>query len=96
MKLLPTGTVFDVSRKRDVYGPPSGSYRVFAGKDASVAFGLSSLKEEDAKPDWSSLNEKHLKTLEEWYSFFRKRYNVVGRVADMPERVRSHVWPQAT
>ncbi|KIO29878.1 hypothetical protein M407DRAFT_69844, partial [Tulasnella calospora MUT 4182] len=86
------GTVFDVTRKRDVYGPPTGSYRVFAGKDASRAFGLSSLKIEDADPDWSTLQEKELKTLEEWWSFFRKRYAVVGRVVDMPESVQRFVW----
>ncbi|KAG8864243.1 hypothetical protein FRB96_006064 [Tulasnella sp. 330] len=90
------GTIFDVTSKRDVYGPPTGSYRVFAGKDASKAFGLSSLKEEDADPDWSTLEPKYLKTLNEWYTFFRKRYNVVGRVVDMPEPVRHLVWPTAT
>ncbi|KAG8949453.1 hypothetical protein FRC04_008552 [Tulasnella sp. 424] len=89
------GTVFDVTRKRDVYGPPTGSYRVFAGKDASRAFGLSSLKVEDADPDWSTLQEKELKTLEEWWSFFKKRYAVVGRVVDMPESVQRFVWPPA-
>ncbi|KAG8904150.1 hypothetical protein FRB99_002167 [Tulasnella sp. 403] len=86
------GTVFDVTSKRDVYGPPSGSYRVFAGKDASRAFGLSSLKAEDAVPDWSTLEQKEKKTLDEWFTFFRKRYNVVGRVTDMPESVRGFVW----
>jgi len=86
------GTVFDVTHKRDVYGPPNGSYRVFAGKDASKAFGLSSLKEEDADPDWSTLGEKEGKTLGEWFNFFRKRYNVVGRVVDMPPAVQRHVW----
>lgn len=90
------GTVFDVTSKRDVYGPPTGSYRVFAGKDASKAFGLSSLKEEDADPDWSTLEPKYLKTLNEWYAFFRKRYNVVGRVVGMPEPVRHLVWPTET
>jgi len=86
------GTVFDVTRKRDVYGPPLGSYRVFAGKDASKAFGLSSLNEEDADPDWSTLEAKEMKVLEEWFAFFKKRYNVVGRVVDMPDSVKKHVW----
>ncbi|KAG8932473.1 hypothetical protein FRC02_001097 [Tulasnella sp. 418] len=88
------GTVFDVSHKRDVYGPPTGSYRIFAGKDASKAFGLSSLKPEDAVPDWSDLEPKDKKTLDEWHAFFKKRYNVVGRITDMPEPVKQYVWPQ--
>lgn len=71
--------MFDVTHKRDVYGPPKGSYRLFAGKDASRAFGMSSLKEEDAVPDWSTLEPKEKKVLDDWFSFFRKRYNVVGR-----------------
>lgn len=81
-----------MTSKRDVYGPPTGSYRVFAGKDGSKAFGLSSLKEEDALPDWSTLELKHVKTLNEWFAFFRKRYNVVGKVVDMPESVRQFIW----
>ncbi|CAE6423002.1 unnamed protein product [Rhizoctonia solani] len=52
-----SGTVFDVTAKRDVYGP-GGSYSVFAGKDGSKGLGLSSLKAEDAVPDWSTLEEK--------------------------------------
>jgi len=61
--------VFDVSRKRDTYGP-GGSYALFAGKDGSRALGLSSLKPEDAVPDWSTLEEKDRKTLDDWHAFF--------------------------
>jgi hypothetical protein len=91
----PLGTVFDVSSKREVYGPPNGSYRLFAGKDASCDFGRSSLKLEDADPDWSVLEPKEMQTLEEWFTFFRKRYNVVGMVTDMPATVRELVWRPA-
>ncbi|KAI0249626.1 progesterone binding protein [Lactifluus subvellereus] len=80
------GTVFDVSRKRDTYGP-GGSYALFAGKDASRALGLSSLKPEDAVPDWSTLEEKDRKTLDDWHAFFTKRYNIVGRIIDLPAAV---------
>lgn len=61
--------MFDVSRKRETYGP-GGSYALFAGKDASRALGLSSLKPEDAVPDWSTLEEKDRNTLNDWHSFF--------------------------
>ena len=63
------GTIFDVTHKRDTYGK-GGSYHIFAGKDASKAFGLSSLKAEDAIPDYSALPEADLKVLNDWYDFF--------------------------
>lgn len=63
------GTIFDVSRKRDMYGP-GGSYSLFAGKDASKALGLSSLKPEDCIPDYSGLGQNEMKTLNDWHSFF--------------------------
>ncbi|KAG8740333.1 hypothetical protein FRC10_004476 [Ceratobasidium sp. 414] len=63
------GTVFDVSPKRDTYGP-GGSYALLAGKDASV--GKSSLKPEDAIPDYSTLEASEKQTLEQWHGFFSK------------------------
>ncbi|KAI6166062.1 cytochrome b5-like heme/steroid binding domain-containing protein [Pisolithus thermaeus] len=83
---FPSGDVFDVTRKRDVYGK-GGSYNIFAGKDGSKALGMSSLKPEDAVPDYSTLPENEMKVLDDWHSFFSKRYNIVGRVSDMPEAV---------
>ncbi|KAK2464787.1 hypothetical protein APHAL10511_003205 [Amanita phalloides] len=73
------GTVFDVTRKADVYGPGK-SYNIFAGKDGSRGLGMSSLKPEDAVADYSELDDKDRKTLDDWYDFFRKRYDIVGRV----------------
>jgi len=73
------GTIFDVSRKADVYGLGK-SYNVFAGKDGSKGLGMSSLKPQDAVADYKDLDEKEMKTLDEWYDFFKKRYNIVGRV----------------
>lgn len=83
------GTVFDVSAKRDTYGP-GGSYALLAGKDASVgtfpvpeiewipidgvfvALGKSSLKVEDAIPDYSKLDASERQTLDQWHGFFTK------------------------
>jgi len=45
---------------------------------------MSSLKPEDAVSDYSTLPEGERKVLDEWYSFFKKRYNIVGKVADLP------------
>ncbi|KAJ5495658.1 Membrane steroid-binding protein 2 [Penicillium diatomitis] len=72
------GTVFDVSRNQ-AYSA-TGQYRVFAGKDASRALARSSLKPEECVPEWHDLDEKEKKTLDEWYTFFSKRYNIVGKV----------------
>ncbi|EIN09923.1 cytochrome b5, partial [Punctularia strigosozonata HHB-11173 SS5] len=74
------GDVFDVTRKADVYGHGK-SYNIFAGKDGSKGLGMSSLKEEDAVPDWSELPGSEKKVLNDWHSFFSKRYNIVGRVS---------------
>jgi predicted heme/steroid binding protein len=63
------GDVFDVSHKRDSYGPGQ-SYNVFAGKDGSRGLGKSSLKLEDAVPDYSMLDEKERKVLDDWHAFF--------------------------
>ncbi|CAG8435559.1 2248_t:CDS:2 [Scutellospora calospora] len=71
------GTIFDVTEKRDFYGL-GGSYHAFAGKDASKGLATSTL--EDVSGDYSSLNESQLKTLDNWYSYFEQRYNIVGKV----------------
>ncbi|KAL7008005.1 hypothetical protein EMMF5_002654 [Cystobasidiomycetes sp. EMM_F5] len=54
--------------------------RVFAGKDASVGLGKSSLKPEDAISDYSKLDDEEMKVLEDWYTYFSKRYNIIGKV----------------
>lgn len=53
---------------------------VFAGKDASRALGQSSLKPEECRPDWSDLSDEHKKVLNDWFTFFSKRYNIKGKV----------------
>ncbi|KAI9891425.1 MAG: hypothetical protein M1814_002744 [Vezdaea aestivalis] len=64
-----------------IKGEPIMACDVFAGKDASRALALSSLKPEDAVPAWSDLDAKAQKTLDDWFSFFSQRYNIVGTVA---------------
>ncbi|KAI5274217.1 hypothetical protein E4T47_02686 [Aureobasidium subglaciale] len=57
------------------------SYSVFAGKDASRALAQSSLKKEECRPEWEDLKPEHKKVLDDWYTFFSKRYNIKGKVA---------------
>jgi hypothetical protein len=47
---------------------PGKGYHIFAGKDASKGLGMSSLKPEDAVSDYSSLDDKQLKVLDDWVS----------------------------
>ena len=53
---------------------------VFAGKDASRALGKTSTKPEDVSSEWQDLPDKEKGTLNDWVTFFSKRYNVVGKV----------------
>lgn len=52
--------------------------KVFSGKDASRALGKTSTKPEDVKAEWQDLDEKEKSTLNDWITYFSKRYNVVG------------------
>jgi predicted heme/steroid binding protein len=72
------GTVFDVTNNA-AYAV-GGQYHVFAGKDASRALATSSLKPEDVRPEYSDLGDKEKGVLDDWFTFFSKRYNIAGRV----------------
>ncbi|PWN27903.1 cytochrome b5 [Jaminaea rosea] len=75
------GNVFDVSPKREMYSPGKG-YHIFAGKDGSRGLGMSSLKPEDAVADYSTLDDKQLKVLDDWVAYYTKRYNIEGVVSE--------------
>ncbi|GMM46345.1 hypothetical protein DAPK24_029200 [Pichia kluyveri] len=81
-------TVFDVSSNQKAYGVGKG-YHVFVGKDASRALGKSSVDPIDTDPsvswDYSNLDDKQRKTLDDWYKFFEKRYDIVGTIVDLPQ-----------
>ncbi|KAK7220483.1 hypothetical protein V2G26_008486 [Clonostachys chloroleuca] len=72
------GKVYDVTGNKAYQ--PGGSYHVFAGKDASRALGKSSVKPEDVSANWQDLPDGEKKVLDDWITFFSKRYNIVGRV----------------
>ena len=55
-------------------------FSVFAGRDASRALGKTSTKEEDVSPNWQDLDDKEKNVLNDWVTFFSKRYNIVGVV----------------
>ncbi|KAL2758642.1 hypothetical protein ACRALDRAFT_1075146 [Sodiomyces alcalophilus JCM 7366] len=72
------GIVYDVTGNQAYQ--PGGSYHVFAGKDASRALGKTSTNVADVRPEWQDLDDKEKGVLNDWITFFSKRYNVVGRV----------------
>lgn len=90
------GDVFDVSGKetyapgKGYHGTPNSRHfvsfhtdnfdSVFAGKEPNKALGLSSLKPEDCISDFSTLSDKEKQTLNDWHTFFSKRYNIVGKL----------------
>jgi hypothetical protein len=53
---------------------------VFTGKEPNRALALSSLKTEECVPEWEDLGDSEKKVLDDWYTFFSKRYNVVGKL----------------
>ena len=71
--------VYDVTSAKDFYGP-EGPYANFAGRDASRALALMSLKIEDVEnSDLSDLNEEQLNVLNDWERKFKSKYKIVGR-----------------
>eukprot|EP01101_Sappina_pedata_P008014 TRINITY_DN4355_c0_g1_i1.p1 TRINITY_DN4355_c0_g1~~TRINITY_DN4355_c0_g1_i1.p1 ORF type:complete len:157 (+),score=77.81 TRINITY_DN4355_c0_g1_i1:59-529(+) len=81
------GKVYDVTSRRGFYGK-GGSYNIFAGKEASRALALGSLKKEDVSAEVTSdldsllskLSADELETLEEWINSFESKYDVIGKV----------------
>lgn len=53
---------------------------MFAGKEPNRALAQSSLKSEDSVTEWEDLPDKEKKVLDDWFTFFSKRYNIVGRI----------------
>ncbi|GMF41288.1 unnamed protein product [Phytophthora fragariaefolia] len=74
--------VYDVSRKRDFYGPGEG-YHLFAGRDASRALAKMSFEKEDLDSDkLDDLSFMDKETLNDWVTKFSvyNGYPNVGRV----------------
>ncbi len=78
------GKVYDMSFGGVEFYGKGGAYNLFAGKDASRALALVSLDPKEAEnPDISDLDEKKIKTLNDWMKTFeeKKKYPIVGRLA---------------
>lgn len=87
------GTVFDVSRGKDFYGP-GGPYEVFAGRECGVALAKMSFDEEhlDNVKACSELNFGEKAELDGWMEKFQyyRGYPIVGRlITDLPDSERT-------
>ena len=43
-------------------------------------FDVTGNKAEDVSPEWADLPDSEKKVLDDWFTFFSKRYNIVGVV----------------
>ncbi|XP_055983423.1 neuferricin [Sorex fumeus] len=73
------GRVYDVSSGRRNY-EPGAHYSGFAGRDASRAFVTGDYSETGLVDDVSDLSLSEMLTLQNWLSFYEKKYEFVGRV----------------
>lgn len=78
------GSVFDVSTRRETYGP-IGPYRFFSGKDAARAFATGCFQT-DLTHDLRGLSENELESIRGWTRYFDEstRYWPVGVVTHGP------------
>jgi len=73
--------VYDVSTKRDVYGP-GGGYATFSGRDSTRNFALYSTEAKDDGSCIEDLEEKDFKMLAEWRRWFDERYPLVAVITE--------------
>lgn len=48
---------------------------------------MSTVNKDHVKADYSVLSEEHLGVLNQWYTYFSKRYNIVGKVVEEKDNV---------
>lgn len=74
------GQVFDVRKGTKHYGP-SGSYRFFAGRDASRAFVSGDFTDSGLVDDVTGLSPTEMLSLQDWLIFYKREYIYKGRLA---------------
>ncbi|RHY83928.1 hypothetical protein DYB26_008883, partial [Aphanomyces astaci] len=87
------GVVYDVSRKRDFYGPGEG-YHLFAGREAARALAKMSFEPADLEnTDISDLNFMEKEILKDWIDKFTdyNSYPIVGRVLQQTDLTRTEL-----
>jgi predicted heme/steroid binding protein len=74
------GVIFDVTESPSYQ--KSGSYSMFAGKDASVALAKHSFKPEylTMRPEEANLTPSNQKAIDSWKEFYTEKYPIVGEL----------------
>ena len=77
------GKVYDVTTGQAFYGPDSGSYRFYAGRDASPCFSSGQNNEEGAAEPLEEWDGKKLMAILDWSEFYEKHetYQYLGVLA---------------
>lgn len=77
------GKVYDVTTGLSFYGPNSGSYSFYAGRDASPCFSTGKNNLEGAAEDMQEWEGKRLLAVMEWSEFYEKHetYKYLGLLA---------------
>ncbi|BFI32579.1 hypothetical protein MPTK2_4g07220 [Marchantia polymorpha subsp. ruderalis] len=75
------GSVFDVSKGRNHYGP-EGSYSHFSGRDASRAFVSGNFTGDGLSDSLEGLSALQVKSIMDWHKFFENstKYTYVGKL----------------
>ncbi|CCI41393.1 unnamed protein product [Albugo candida] len=77
------GKIYDVTMDGGSFYGPEGSYKAFAGKDASRALAVMSFDQKYlVNTSLDDLTETQKKTLTDWVNKFTKKYPVVGNLVD--------------
>lgn len=72
------GDIFDVSSSP--FYSPSGSYRIFAGKDATVSLARGDLDGKFLNQSNIELNDEERAGVDDWYDRFEAKYRKVGKL----------------
>nr|CCA26113.1 heme/steroid binding domaincontaining protein putati [Albugo laibachii Nc14] len=77
------GKIYDVTMDGGTFYGPEGSYKAFAGNDASRALALMSFDQKNlTNTSLDDLTDTQKKTLKDWVIKFEKKYPVVGDLVD--------------
>ncbi|GMH32947.1 hypothetical protein BSKO_00781 [Bryopsis sp. KO-2023] len=78
MYLAIKGTIFDVSKAPQFYGP-DGMYP-FAGRECARAFALYSTELDDCNDNLEGLDASDIDAMNDWFAKFVSKYDIIGEV----------------
>ena len=88
------GDVFDVTTKGYHFYGPGGSYHLFAGRDATRALVLGTTDDSDVARE-GDVSDVEPSLLEETCTFYRGKYELIGKIALVERRAQPSVHDSA-